>query len=126
MTGRLLRFPTVDPLELVLTGMVELDRAQLEQVQEHLTALLAAFAPPSPSPLPSRPVRERPDLPPDVPRGPLGGGYIEWKCIPHGTKVYGPYPYPYLRLRIGGRQRSIYLKGLAQAARAKVVSRASG
>lgn len=124
MTGRLLRFPTADPLEMVLTGLVELDRAQLEQVQEHLTALLEAFAPPSPRMPPSRPVRERLDLPPDVPRGPLGGGYIEWKRIPHGTKMYGPYPY--LRLRIGGRQRSIYLKGLAQAARAKVVSRASG
>jgi hypothetical protein len=122
MTGRLLRFPTADPLETVLTGLTELDQAQLEQVQEHLTALLAAFAPPNLPP--SRPVRERPDLPPDVPRGPLGGGYIEWKRIPHGTKVYGPYPY--LRLRIGGRQRSIYLKGLAQAARAAATSTATG
>jgi hypothetical protein len=124
MTGRLLRFPTADPLETVLTGLTELDQAQLEQVRDHVAALLAACVPPGPVTPPARAVRDRPDLPPEVPRGPLGGGYIEWKRIPHGTKVYGPYPY--LRLRIGGRQRSIYLKGLAQAARAAAVSTATG
>jgi hypothetical protein len=51
-----------------------------------------------------------------LPQGPRGGGSIEWKRIRHGDKVYGPYPY--LRLRIGGRQRSIYLKALAHATRA--------
>jgi hypothetical protein len=124
MTGRLLRFPAADPLEAVLARLAELDRAQLEQVREHLSALLEALAPAEPPAPPARPTRERPDLPPGVPRGPLGGGYIEWKRIPHGTKMYGPYPY--LRLRIGGRQRSIYLKGVAQAARAREAASATG
>ena len=124
MPGRLLRFPTADPLETVLTGLAELDRAQLEQVREQLTTLLDAFVPTSSVPPSTRPVRERPDRPPEVPRGPLGGGYIEWKRIRHGTKVYGPYPY--LRLRIGGRQRSIYLQEVAQAARAGATDSATG
>jgi hypothetical protein len=55
-----------------------------------------------------------------LPQGPRGGGSIEWKRIRHGDKVYGPYPY--LRLRIGGRQRSIYLKALAHATRASATS----
>lgn len=124
MAGRLLRFPRPDPLEVVLAGVAGLDRVQLEQVRDHVAALLDAFAPSRPVTPPARPARERPDLPPEVPRGPLGGGYIEWQRIRHGAQVYGPYPY--LRLRIAGRQRSIYLKDLAQAARAHAAGSATG
>jgi hypothetical protein len=42
-------------------------------------------------------------------------GSIEWTRIRHGDQVCGPYPY--LRLRLGGRQRSIHLKPLAHATR---------
>ncbi len=52
--------------------------------------------------------------------GGVSGGYIEWKHIRHGSKAYGPYPY--LRFSTGGRQRSIFLKSVAQAARAMAAS----
>src|ERR671929_2355390 len=55
-----------------------------------------------------------------LPEGPRGGGWIEWKRVRQGQRVYGPYPY--LRLRLGGRQRSIYLRALAQATREAAAS----
>jgi hypothetical protein len=115
MTGRVIRFPIADPLETALVAATELDYEQLEQLRDQVAALLAASAPPAPAPtVKSEP--ERPSLLRGLPEGPRGGGSIEWKRIRHGDKVYGPYPY--LRLRIGGRQRSIYLKALAHATRA--------
>jgi Glycosyl transferase family 2 len=59
-----------------------------------------------------------------LPQGRRGGGFIEWKRIRHGAKVYGPCPY--LRLRLDGRQRSIYLRALAQATRESATSGGPG
>jgi hypothetical protein len=113
MTGRLIRFPIAEPLETALVAATELDREQLEQLRDHVAALLAAVPPP-PAPS-SEPRPERSPWLAGLPQGPRGGGSIEWKWIRHGAKVYGPYPY--LRLRLAGRQRSIYLRALAQATR---------
>ena len=119
MTGRVIRFPIADPLETALVAATELDREQLEQLGDQVAALLAASCPPAPAPV----VKSKPERPPflgGLPQGPRGGGSIEWKRIRHGDKIYGPYPY--LRLRIGGRQRSIYLKALAHATRESATS----
>ena len=120
MSVHLVRLRPADPLETALVAAADLDRAQLEQLRAHVTALLDALPPPEP--LTSRPAssRQRSAPPPGVVCGPAGGGYIEWKRIPHGAKVYGPYPY--WRVRLGGRQRSIYLRGLAQAARSETIA----
>ena len=119
MSVRLVRLRPADPLETALVAAADLDRAQLEQLKAHVAALLATLPPPEPT-VPSASGRQRPAPPPGAVRGPLGGGYLEWKRIPHGDKVYGPYPY--WRVRLGGRLRSIYLRGLAQAARAAPIS----
>jgi hypothetical protein len=119
MTGRVIRFPIADALETALVAATELDYEQLEQLRDQVAALLAASAPPSPAPM-VKSEQERPPFLRGLPEGPRGGGSIEWKRIRHGDKVYGPYPY--LRLRIGGRQRSIYLKALAHATRASATS----
>jgi len=116
MTGRVIRFPIADPLETALVAATELDREQLEQLRDQVAALLAASCPPAV-------VKSKPERPPflgGLPQGPRGGGSIEWKRIRHGDKIYGPYPY--LRIRIGGRQRSIYLKALAHATRESATS----
>ena len=120
MTGRVIRFPIADPLETALVAATELDREQLEQLRDQVAALLAASCPPAPAPVvkPAPVVNSKPQRPPvlgGLPQGPRGGGSIEWKRIRRGDKIYGPYPY--LRLRIDGRQRSIYLKALAHATR---------
>ena len=110
----MIRFPIADPLETALVAATELDREELEQLRDQVAALLAASCPPAPAPV----LKSKPERPPflgGLPQGPRGGGSIEWKRIRHGDKIYGPYPY--LRVRIGGRQRSIYLKALAHATR---------
>jgi len=119
MTGRVIRFPIADPLETALVAATELDREELEQLRDQVAALLAASCPPAPAPV-VKSTPERPPLLEGLPQGPRGGGSIEWKRIRHGDKVYGPYPY--LRVRLGGRQRSIYLKALAHATRASATS----
>ena len=114
MTRRLIRFPIADPLETALVAATELDREQLEQLRDQVAALLEALPPPAPAPE----VKARPERSPylaGLPEGPRGGGAIEWKWHRQGNQRYGPYPY--LRLRLGGRQRSIYLRALAQATR---------
>ena len=113
MTGRVIRFPIADALETALVAATELDRDELEQLQEHVRALLAALPPPPAMVV--EPARERSPFLAGLPQGPRGGGSIEWKRVRQGQKVYGPYPY--LRVRLGGRQRSIYLRALAQATR---------
>jgi hypothetical protein len=116
MTRRLIRFPIAEPLETALVAATELDREQLEQLRDQVAALLEALPPP-PAPAPA--VEARPERSPylaGLPEGPRGGGAIEWKWHRQGDHRYGPYPY--LRLRLGGRQRSIYLRALAQATRA--------
>jgi hypothetical protein len=118
MTRRLIRFPIAEPLETALVAATELDREQLEQLRDQVAALLAAM-PPSPAPI-SEPKSERSPFLAGLPEGPRGGGSIEWKPIRHGQKIYGPYPY--LRVRVGGRQRSIYLRALAHAAREAATS----
>jgi hypothetical protein len=123
MTGRVIRFPIADPLETALVAATELDYEQLEQLRDQVAALLAAAAPPAPVPV-VKPERERPPCLRGLPEGPRGGGSIEWKRIRHGDKVYGPYPY--LRLRLGGRQRSIYLKALAHATRESATNDGQG
>ena len=115
MTARVIRFPIADPLETALVAATELDREQLEQLRDQVAALLAALPRPAP---PIKRVKAKPERSPvlgGLPEGPRGGGWIEWKTIRQGEKVYGPYPY--LRVRLGGRQRSIYLKALAHATR---------
>ena len=113
MTGRVIRFPIADALGTALVAATELDRDQLEQLQEHVRALLAALPPPPAAVV--EPARERAPFLAGLPQGPRGGGSIEWKRVRQGQKLYGPYPY--LRVRLGGRQRSIYLRALAQATR---------
>src|SRR3954452_12151630 len=117
MTGRLIRFPIADPLETALVAATELDREQLEQLRDQVEVLLLAALPrpQAPAAAVAKTRAERSPALDDLPAGPRGGGVIEWKMIPHGTNSYGPYPY--LRLRVAGRQRSIYLKALAQATR---------
>src|SRR5919199_3592815 len=114
MTGRVIRFPIADPLETALVAATELDRDQLEQLRDQVAALLAALPPPAPAPSVDMKA-ERPPFLAGLPEGPRGGGWIEWKRIRQGDKTFGPYPY--LRVRLGGRQRSIYLKALAHATR---------
>ncbi len=118
MTRRLIRFPIAEPLETALVAATELDRDELEQLQEHVSALLAALPPPPA--IVVEPPRERSPFLAGLPQGPRGGGSIEWKRIRQGPKVYGPYPY--LRVRLGGRQRSIYLRALAHATREATTS----
>jgi hypothetical protein len=123
MTGRVIRLPIADPLETALVAATELDYEQLEQLRDQVEALLAASVPPAPVAV-VKFERERPPFLRGLPEGPRGGGSIEWKRIRHGDKAYGPYPY--LRLRIGGRQRSIYLKALAHATRASATNDGQG
>ena len=52
--------------------------------------------------------------------GVRGGGWIEWKWIGRGQRRFGPYPY--LRVWVHGRHRSIYLKALAHATREAAAS----
>jgi hypothetical protein len=114
MTKRLIRFPIADPLETALVAATELDRDQLEQLRDQVTALLEALPQAAPAPV----VKSKPERSPylaGLPQGPRGGGSIVWKWIPQGDKIYGPYPY--LMVRVGNRRRSIYLKALAHAAR---------
>ena len=113
MTGRVIRFRIADALETALVAATELDRDPLEQLQEHVMALLAAL-PPRPAVV-VEPPRDRAPFLAGLPQGARGGGTIEWKWIRRGPRVFGPYPY--LRVRISGRKRSIYLQGLAQATR---------
>jgi hypothetical protein len=119
MTGRVIRFPIADPLETALVAATELDREQLEQLRDQVAALLAALPPPAPAPSDTTQAERSPFLV-GLPEGPRGGGWIEWKRIRQGDKSFGPYPY--LRVRLGGRQRSIYLKALAHATRAAVTT----
>jgi hypothetical protein len=121
MTGRVIRFPIADPLETALVAATELDREQLEQLRDQVAALLAALPPPAPA---SEPKPERSPVLAGLPQGPRGGGFIEWKRVRQGQKVFGPYPY--LRVRLGGRQRSIYLKALAHATRAAATNGGQG
>ena len=115
MTYRVIRFPIAEPLETALVAATELDRDQLEQLRDQVAALLAASSPPRSASV-AKPQGERSALLANLPVGPRGGGCIEWKKIRQGNHVYGPYPY--LRVELGGRRRSIYLKALAQATRA--------
>ena len=121
MTGRLIRFPIAEPLETALVAATELDREQLEQLRDQVAALLAALPPPAPV---TEPKPERSPFQAGLPQGPRGGGWIEWRRIRQGQKVYGPYSY--LRLRLGGRQRSIYLRALAQATRESAITSGLG
>jgi hypothetical protein len=113
MTGRVIRFPIADPLQTALVAATELDREQLEQLRDQVAALLAAMPPP-PAPI-SQAKPERSPFLAGLPEGPRGGGAIEWKWIGRGQRRFGPYPY--LRVRVSGRHRSIYLKALAHATR---------
>ena len=113
MARRVIRFPIADALQTALVAATELDRDEREQLQARVQALLTALPPPPA--LVVEPTRERSPSLAGLPQGPRGGGSIEWKRVRQGPKVYGPYPY--LRVRLGGRQRSIYLRALAQATR---------
>jgi hypothetical protein len=121
MTGRVIRFPIADPLETALVAATELDREQLEQLQEQVAALLAALPLPAAAPAAKAKPERSPYLA-GLPEGPRGGGWIEWRTIRQGDKVYGPYPY--YRARLNGRKWTIYLKALAHATRASASSAA--
>jgi hypothetical protein len=69
----------------------DLDRAQLEQLRDQVAAALEAL--PAPVLAIASRSRERPAPPEGARCGPRGGGYIEWKRIPHGAKVYGSSPH---------------------------------
>ena len=115
MCPALLRLRPPDALESALTAAADLDRPQLEQLRDHVAALLEALPAPEPAMPPAAAGRR--SAPPDgAVCGPPGGGYLEWKRIPRKGNLYGPYPY--WRVQLGGRRRSFYLRGLAQAARA--------
>ena len=45
MTGRVIRFPIADPLETALVAATELDREQLEQLQEQVLPLRSISPP---------------------------------------------------------------------------------
>jgi hypothetical protein len=108
-----------EPLEPALLAATELDREELEQLRDQVAALLEALPPPIPAPAAEAKPERSPYLA-GLPEGPRGGGAIEWKWHRQGNHRYGPYPY--LRLRLGGRQRSIYLQALAQATRVAATS----
>jgi hypothetical protein len=114
MTARLIRFPIAEPLETALLAATELNRAQLEQLRDQVVALLEALPPLAPIGR-AKAVRERSPYLAGLPEGPRGGGRIEWKWIRRRQRLCGPYPY--LRVEVDGRCRSIYLKALAQATR---------
>ena len=122
MTRRLIRFPIAEPLETALVAATELDREQLEQLRDQVAALLAAMPPP-PAPI-SEPKPERSPFLAGLPEGQRGGGAIEWKRFRRGPRVFGPYPY--LRVWVSGRHRSIYLQALAQATREAAMSEGQG
>ena len=114
MTRRVIRFPMAEPLETALVAATELDREQLEQLRDQVAALLAALPPPA-API-SEPKPERTPFLAGLPEGVRGGGWIEWKWIGRGQRRFGPYPY--LRVWVQSRHRSLYLKALAHATRA--------
>ena len=118
MTRRLIRFPMAEPLETALVAATELDGEQLEQLRDQVAAFLEAL-PPVPAPVGTAKPERSPYLA-GVPEGPHGGGAIEWKWHRQGNTRYGPYPY--LRVRLVGRRRSIYLRALAQATREAATS----
>lgn len=118
MTARLIRFPIAEPLETALVAATELNREELEQLRAQVAVLLAAMPPP-PAPV-REPKLERSPFLAGLPQGPRGGGWIEWKRVRQGDKLYGPYPY--LRVRLSGRQCSIYLRALAHATREATTS----
>lgn len=115
MTRRVIRFPIADPLQTALVAASELNRDELEQLRDQVAALLAALPRPAATPA----AKAKPERSPylvGLPEGPRGGGWIEWKTIRKGDKMYGPYPY--YRVRLDGRKKwTIYLKALAQATR---------
>ena len=122
MTRRVIRFPIAEPLETALVAATELDRDQLEQLRDQVAALLAAMPPPlAPE---SEPKPERSPWLAGLPEGVRGGGWIEWKWMSQGQRRFGPYPN--LRVRVGGRHRSIYLKALAHATREAAASDGQG
>ncbi len=90
MTGRVIRFPIADPLETALVATTELDREQLEQLQEQVAALLEALPRPAVAPAAKAKLERSPYLV-GLPEGPRGGGWIEWRTVRHGDKSYGPY-----------------------------------
>jgi hypothetical protein len=90
MAGRVIRFAIADALETALVTATELDRDQLQQLQEHVAALLAALPPPPA--IVVEPTRQRSPFLDGLPEGPRGGGSLEWKRIRQGQKVHGPYP----------------------------------
>lgn len=112
-------YPAVQSSEAVLTRIVQqvvqLDLPHLEQLSVHLGDLIEQL----------KPVALPDTAPPEIVQsavskgaplcGSRGSGYIEWKWIRQGNKVYGPYPY--WRFVRNGKRCSIYLKELAQELR---------
>lgn len=112
-------YPAVQSSEAVLTRIVQqvgqLDLPHLEQLSAHLGDLIEQLkSVPLPDPTPPEIVQLA--VSDGAPLcGSRGSGYIEWKWIRQGDKVYGPYPY--WRFVRNGKRCSIYLKQLAQELR---------
>jgi hypothetical protein len=106
--------PPADPLTVALEALSHLDRAQLLVLRDHLLDLLAVTEQ-GDSERPADPQRQEAEERVPTARGPRGGGYIEWKHIRKGDKVYGPYPY--WRVKIGNTLHSFYYRALAQSRR---------
>lgn len=98
----------------IMQQVVHLDRCHLTQLYEHLGEMIEQMEPVA---LPEDAPSEIGELSEedDVVCSSRGNGYIEWKTIRHGDKVYGPYPY--WRFIRDGKRYSIYLKELAQERR---------
>jgi hypothetical protein len=98
----------------IVQQVVYLDWCHLTQLYEHLGEMIEQMEPVAlPEEAPAEIVELSEDG--DAVCSSRGNGYIEWKTIRHGKKVYGPYPY--WRFIRDGKRYSIYLKELAQERR---------
>ncbi|MBD3887424.1 hypothetical protein IFO70_38355 [Phormidium tenue FACHB-886] len=111
-------YPSTGLSEAVLLSIMQqvthLDWQHLTQLHAHLGEMIDQM---KPVPLPENAPPEIVELSKENPAlcGARGEGYIEWKTIRQGDKVYGPYPY--WRFIRNGKRYSIYLKDLARQLR---------
>lgn len=98
----------------IMQQLAHLDWYDLLQLQEHLGEMIEQMQPETlPENAPEAIIEVLNDS--DEGCSHRDNGYIEWKSIRHGDKVYGPYPY--WRFVRDGKHHSIYLKELAQQTR---------
>lgn len=96
--GRVVRLPVGEPLEATLATLGLLERAELEQVREQVSALLQAMAPPPTDPPRTQRLQAQ-----------RGLGWIEARFV-HDQQTGRKYgPYLYRRWRDGRRKRTQYV-----------------